>query len=246
MKRIATLGCLLAIPLLAQAAAPRILRADIPASGINTLAITVGVGELQVMPSSDDAVHVQVDLEQKSREFLWFFHWQSRATAQEIQAAQITQEKQGQRLVLSLTTPNKLSKDDVKQKWIMQVPARLAVELTMKVGQASIRGIEGGVKAGLNVGELNLDVPRGSLKAKINVGQITAATDTAHPGSIALSSSIGEAALYMHGRYISHAGEHSGLGRNININGNGPDNMTLRVNVGEVDLRVGSMDDGKK
>jgi len=240
MKRIAILGLLLGLPLLAQAAAPRMLSANIPATGINTLAITVGVGELRITPSTDNTVHVQVSLEQKSREFLWFFHWRSRATTQEIQAAQIARQQQGQRLLLSLTTPGKLSNDDVKQKWIIQVPARLAVDLNMKVGQATISGVAGGVQADLNVGELDVDVPGGALSAKVNVGQISATTGTTRPGAIALSSTIGETALYLHGKYISHAGEHSGLGRRINLNGNGPDSMKLSVNVGEVDLRVES------
>ncbi len=240
MKRIAILGILLGLPLLAHAAVPRLLSADIPATGINTVAIDVGVGELRIAPSTDNTVHVQVSLEQKSREFLWFFHWRSRATTQEIQAAQIARQQQGQRLLLSLTTPGKLSNDDVKQKWIIQVPERLAVDLNMKVGQATINGVAGGVRADLNVGELDVDVPGGALSAKVNVGQISAITGTTRPGAIALSSTIGEAALYMHGKYISHAGEHSGLGRSINVSGTGADSMKLSVNVGEVDLRVES------
>ena len=98
MKRVAILGLLLALPVFAQAAGTRTLTADIPMTGINTLIITVGVGELRVTPSSDNAIHVQVSLEQKSREFLWFFHWHSNSTVREIQAAQITQQKQGERL----------------------------------------------------------------------------------------------------------------------------------------------------
>ncbi|MGA9855190.1 MAG: hypothetical protein WBR29_07960 [Gammaproteobacteria bacterium] len=240
MKCIAILVLLLALPLLAQAAAPRILNTEIPASGINTVAITAGVGELHITPSTDDAVHVQVSLEQKSREFLWFFHWQSRATTQEIQAAQIAQQQQGQRLILMLTTSGKLSNDDVKQKWNVQVPVRMAVDLNMKVGEATIDGIAGGVQTVLNVGELDMDVPRGVLSAKVNVGQISVTTGTSQPGDIALSSNIGEAALYMNGKYLSHAGEHSGLGRSIDLNGKGPDRMHLSVNIGEVDLRVES------
>ncbi|HVC28593.1 MAG TPA: hypothetical protein VNF48_03510 [Gammaproteobacteria bacterium] len=240
MKRIAILILLLGLPLLAQAADPRILNTDIPASGFDAVAISAGVGELHITPSTDDAVHVQVSLEQKSSEFLWFFHWQSRATAQEIQSAQITQQQQGQQLILSLTTPGKLSNDDVKQKWDVQVPARMAVDLNMKVGEATIDGVAGGVQVTLNVGELNVDIPRGVLNAKINVGQISVTTGTSQPGNIALSSNIGEAALYMHGKHIKHVGEHSGLGSSVNLNGSGHDSMNLSVNIGEVDLRVES------
>jgi hypothetical protein len=238
IKRLAVLGILLGMPVLTLAATPCTLDANIPVAGMNTVAITAGVGELHITASSDDAVHVQVVLEQKSREFLWFFHWQSHATTQEIQAAQISQKQQGQRLVLSLTTPGNLDNDSVKQKWIMQVPARMGVDLNMKVGEATIDGVSGGVQADLNVGELDMDVPRGVLSAKLNVGQISVTSGTSQPGDISLSSNIGEAALYMSGKYMSHTGEHSGLGRSVNFAGKGPDSMHLSVNIGEVDLRV--------
>ncbi len=238
MKRIAILGLLLALPLVVHAAATRTLSADIPAAGINKLAIAVGVGELRVTPSRDAAVHVRVALRQKSREFLWFFHWQSSSTAREIQAAQITRQKQGDRLVLSLSEPKNLDNDDVKQKWSVQVPARLAVDINMKVGQATVTGIAGGVHADLNVGEIDLDTPRGPMSADVNVGQIRAESGSAQHGDITLSSTIGEAALYINGKRVGGAGGHNGLGRSISFSGSGPDSMKLSVNVGEVDLRI--------
>jgi hypothetical protein len=241
LKGLIILGLLLCIPILAQAATPRMLDAEIPATGLNTLAISAGVGELHITPSSDDAVHVHVLLAQKSRDFLWFFHWQSRATTQEIQAAQISQKQQGQRLILSLTKPGDLDNQDVKQKWIVQVPARMALDLNMKVGEATIEGIEGGIQTVMNVGELDINVPHGALSAKLNVGQISVTTGTTQPGNILLTSNIGEAALYMNGKYISHRGEHGGLGRSVSLDGKGVDSMHLSVNIGEVDLHVESL-----
>jgi hypothetical protein len=238
MQRLAVLVLLLVMPVLAQAAETRMLDANIPAAGIDTVAIAAGVGEVYITPSTDDALHIHITLENKSREFLWFFHWQSRATTQEIQAAQISQKQQGRRLELSLTTPGSLDKDDVKQKWIMQVPARMRVELNMKVGEANIDGIAGGVQADLNVGELDMDVPSGVLSADVNVGQISVTSGTSQPGDIHLSSNIGEAALYMNGKYMGDMGEHSGLGRSIKRDAKGSDRMRLSVNIGEVDLRV--------
>jgi hypothetical protein len=240
VKRYAILALLLGLPLLTQAAEPRVLNADIPAKGIDTLALAIGIGELRITSSSDDALHIRVSLQQKSGEFLWFFHWHPRATLQEIQSAQITQKIQGKRLVLSLTTPTKFNSDDVKQKWVIALPERMALDLNMKVGEATISGIAGGVQADLNVGELNVEVPRGALNAKVNVGQISVDTDTQLPGNIVLSSNIGEAVLYMNGKHIRHAGNHTGLGRRIDLDGSGPDSMNLKVNVGEVDLRINS------
>lgn len=240
MKRVILLGLMLAIPVFAHAAANRTLTTDISAAGINSLAITIGVGELRVTPSTDAAVHVRVTLQPKSSGFLWFFHWQSTATSKDIQAAQITQQRDGDQLTLSLSTPGKLNGSDVKQTWDVQIPARLALDITMKVGQVNVTGIAGGVHTDLNVGEINLDTPGGPLSATVNVGQISATSASKQLGSIELSSSIGEAALFMSGKHVREGGRHNGLGRRIHLPGSGPDSMKLSVNVGEVDLRLTS------
>lgn len=240
MKHLAVLGLLLMLPALACAAGTRTLTAEIPANGINTLAVTAGVGELRVTPSSDDAVHVSVRLEQKSREFLWFFHWQSNTTSLEIQSAKIVQQRDGDQLQVSLGSNRKLDTNQVKQHWTLQIPARLALALNMKVGQVNVQGIAGGVNVNLNVGEIDLDIPHGPLSANVNVGQISATSATHQPGPIDLSSDIGEAALFMDGKAVRSGGRHSGLGRRIHLPGNGPDSIKLSVNVGEVDLRLTS------
>ena len=240
MKHLAVMVLSLILPALACAAGTRTLTAEIPANGLLTLAVTAGVGELHVTPSSDDAVHVSVRLEQKSREFLWFFHWQSNATARAIQAAEIVQQRSGERLSLSLGAAGKLDTDQVKQYWALQIPARLALALEMKVGQVNVSGIAGGLRVNLNVGEITLDAPQGPLSAKVNVGQIRATSASTRLGPIDLSSDIGEAALFSDGKPVRHGGRHTGLGRSIHVAGDGPDRVRLSVNVGEVDLRISS------
>lgn len=240
VKRLAVLGLLPVMPALAYAAGSRTITADIPANGLNTLAISAGVGELRVTPSNDDLVHVSVRLEQKSREFLWFFHWQSNTTTREIQSAQLVQQRSGERLDLSLGSSSKLDTNQVKQHWTLQIPARLALALNMKVGQVTVQGVAGGVNVNLNVGEIDLDTPRGALNARVNVGQISATSASRRLGPIDLSSDIGEAAVFMNGKAVRGGGRHSGLGRTIHLTGSGPDTMKLSVNVGEVDLRLDS------
>ncbi|MBU6510391.1 MAG: hypothetical protein KGL98_12085 [Gammaproteobacteria bacterium] len=246
MKRLLILGLLLSLPALAWAAGSRTLSADISANGLNTLAITAGVGEVRITPSNDDRVHVSVKLEQKSREFLWFFHWQSNTTTREIQSAQLVQQRSGERLDLSLGSSSKLDTKQVKQHWMLQVPARLALALDMKVGQVTVQGVAGGVNVNLNVGEIDIDTPRGALNARVNVGQISATSASARLGPIDLSSDIGEAAVFRDGKAVRGGGRHSSLGRTIHLPGSGPDTMKLSVNVGEVDLRLNSPTAGTK
>lgn len=239
MKYIALAGLLAMLPLAAyadDAPVSRTLTADVPAAGLHSLALDVAVGEVNIEPSSDDAVHVQVELRQKEDWSFWFFRWSSSGTAKDIAAAAIEQHKSGDRLSLSLAYPSD-HQDNIKQKWEVRLPVRLALETKLSVGQLTIDGVAGGVEATLNVGELRITVPQGPIRAEVNVGEILAATHTKQAGDVSIASNIGDAVLYVDGE---HAGfhDHSGLGNQVNWSGKGTDRMKLSVNVGSAMLKV--------
>jgi hypothetical protein len=221
-------------------AGPRSLSVDVAAAGLDTLALQVGVGEVRVTPSNDDEVHAQVTLRPKEREFLGFLHW-STGTAREIANATIHQERQDKRLTLSLDLAGR-GQDEIKQEWEVQVPARLKLDSVMNVGEMDITGVAGGVGAKLDVGELEIDVPKGSIDADVNVGEIRATSASEHHGRIQLASNIGDATLLLHGAE-SGVHEHAGLGNRVTKDGDGPDSMDLKLNIGQVTLHIDAEDD---
>ncbi len=223
-------------PAAAAHAGPRTLILEQDAAALDTLALDIGVGEVHVTPSADGALHVQVTLQQKERESLWFFHWMSQGTQRDIAAAAIRSRQEGKRSTLSLDYPGG-NQDDVKQDWEVQVPARLKLAVAMKVGDMSIEGLAGGVEAKLGVGELSIDTPQGPIRGEVNVGEIRATSGSARPGRIELSSNIGEALLTLGGKSAGSR-EHGGLGNRVSLDGGGPDDMHLSVNVGEATLHV--------
>lgn len=226
------------------AAAPRTLNADLDTAGVAKLALDVGVGEVHVNPSPDDKVHVQVTLRPKEQEFMWFFHWRSTGTARGIAAASIKQEKSGGRLSLSLNYPREADQNNLKQEWDVQMPARLTLDANLKVGELAISGVEGGVTARLDVGELSIDAPQGVIDGEVNVGEIRAKSGSDRHGKIDLSSTIGEAVVYINGEQ-SGFHEHGGLGNRVTVDGSGPDSMQLKVNIGEVSLHLKPAGDAK-
>ncbi|HEX7009540.1 MAG TPA: hypothetical protein VF184_06130 [Phycisphaeraceae bacterium] len=240
MKKIAILLLALAPALCFAdtAAAPRTLTTDVSAAGVNRLELSVGVGEVHVTISPDDSVHAQVTLKQKEQEFLWFFHWMSEGTAKEIADATLKQEKTGDALALSLDINDDGNNDDVKQVWQVQLPARLMLKTDMKVGELTVDGVAGGVDARLNVGELSINVPHGAVHGDVNVGELRVVSNSTQPGDLSVSSTIGEASIFMNGKFVSHGGEHSGIGKSLSIVGTGPDEMHLSVNVGEAMLKL--------
>ena len=248
MKHFAALLLLSALPLAAHpdsASMPRVLKADLAASGINGVALEVGVGELHVTASGDDKVHVQVTLRHKERQFMWFFHWMDGGSADEIAAATIRQKTSGDRLTLSLDYPHSSGGDDMKQEWDVQLPVRLKVDATMAVGSMSVDGVQGGVKAKLNVGEVSIEVPQGAIDANVDVGEIRAKTATGQRGNIELGTNIGDAMLSMEGAETAHH-ERGGLGSHVYLDGSGPDTMRLKVNIGDVSLHVTTADASHK
>lgn len=248
MKRLLYASLLFLLPLAAQADTgsdePRVLSTDVQTTGVDTLALEVGVGEVHVTASSDDKVHARVTLRRKQREFMWFFHWVTESSSSAIAAARIEQRNSTGRLTLSLALPHASDQEDMKQEWDVQLPARLKLDAVMNVGDLSIEGVAGGVMAKLDVGELTLDLPKGSIDASVNVGEIRARSGSAEHGRIDLSSSIGEANLVMEGTE-SGRHDHGGLGNRVSLDGKGPDDMTLKLNIGEVTLHINPQAEGK-
>lgn len=215
---------------------PRTLILEQDAAALDALALEVGVGEMHVTPSPDNKLHVQVTLQQKEREFMWFFHWMSQGTQRDIASAAIRARQDGGRVALSLDYPG-VNQDDIKQDWDVQVPARLKLAAVMKVGEMSVEGVAGGVDAKLNVGELSIDAPEGAIRGDVNVGEIRATSGSAHYGRVELSSNIGEALLTIGGKNAGRR-DHGGLGNRVSLDGSGPDEMHLSVNVGEATLHL--------
>jgi YbbR domain-containing protein len=240
MRRLVPVLLLASLPFAVQAAdTSRILQSVSPAAELKQVTLDAGVGQLKVSASPDDSVHVQVRLEKKSQNFLWFFHWMSQSTTKAISQVTLQQQSQGDSVTYTLKYPDHLDDGGIKQNWDVQVPSRLFTKVTMKVGQLSVNGIAGGVDVSLNVGEVILNTSAGSMKARVNVGQIRATSATAQPGNIRLSTTIGDARLSMKGRVDRDNMHHNGLGRTIDVTGNGPDQMDLELNIGEVSLHIG-------
>ena len=106
-----------------------ILSADVPAAGIERVELTAGSGEMRITPSTDDAIHVRLELQQNQRSFLWVYHWMSGTTARDLAAATLMLDRRGNALSLRLAYPGGANHDDVQQKWAVQVPVHLAIEI---------------------------------------------------------------------------------------------------------------------
>lgn len=230
-------------------AAAGILTADIPAAGIGHVAFTAGGGEMRITPSGDEAVHVRLELRQNERSILWVYHWMSGTTAKDLEAATLVLTRHDGTLSLRLGYPGGASHDDVQQKWVVQVPARIAVSASQAAGELRIQGMLAGVTAHLRYGDLVILGSRGPLQASVTAGRLHAVSDSAQPGAIRVRSSFGLGMLSLNGKYYGPPECHA-FWCSIHLSGNtvvqqagGKDDMDLSTTFGLADLRVGPLGD---
>jgi outer membrane murein-binding lipoprotein Lpp len=227
------------------------LTADIPADGVDRLSFDAGDGEAQLKASDDDAIHVHLELRQQTHSLLWLVHWYSVGGSRDLKGAVLQPRHDGHSLALSVVYPDGDHPGDVDEKWIISVPARLAVDADMHAGELAIRQLSGGVHANLEAGELVIEAPRGALSASVTYGRLHVISATSQPGSIGVSSTHGLAVLDWDGRYFGPAEEHGFWGsihlggNSVAQHGNGDDDIDLRVQYGEADLRIGAPGDVK-
>ena len=228
----------------ARAAEPVPLRADVPAAGLTQLSFTGLNGEASIGISPDDTVHVQLTLEQQQASFLWVFRWLRDDTTRDIAGAKLALVQQGKTLKLFVTYPSGEHHNDVREKWTVQLPARLELDAAMNSGRLVIRDVDGGLSAQLGAGDLTIHVPGGPLKASVGTGRVHVISDSVQPGKLSVRSTFGLAVLSFNGKlYAPPPSSFHFFGNTEQQQGGGKDDMELRVTAGEADLRVGPVGD---
>ena len=227
------------------------LTADISAVGVQRFVFEADTGEVQIAPSTDDAVHVRLELHQNEKSLLGLYHWLSDDSARDMVAAELKQERQGADLKLTLAYPNGATHGDVQQKWTIALPARLAVDAKMQAGQLVIKGAEGGVEASMKGGDLEIHVPKGAVHAKLTGGRLSVISDDLKPGNVKVASDFGLAIMDLNGKYYGPPERH-GFWNDLHFWGNtveqpaaGGDEIKLQVTGGFAVLRVGAVGDVK-
>jgi hypothetical protein len=229
----------------ARAEAPPDLSADIPTQGLDTIVLTAGSGETTVTASGDDHVHVRVILIERQHSFLGVFHWSTDLTAADIQGVVLAQTHDHGGLGLALRYPDDRSFDD-RQRWTVEIPARLKFKAVMDKGRLVVRGLTGGVDAELRMGDLELNCPGGGVRGRVSMGRLHVISGTTQPGRVSVKSSFGLAALSFNGKlYAPPPSTFHFIGNSEVQQAGGKDDIDLAVTVGEADLRVGPVGDDK-
>ncbi|HEY1773028.1 MAG TPA: hypothetical protein VGH91_07550 [Gammaproteobacteria bacterium] len=257
MKRLTLIACLAAAASIAGCstqssdgkAAPALLTADASTTGVQHITFQAGTGEAIIGTSSDDQLHVQLDLRQDERGFLGVFHWMSEDTTRDLKGASVKLQRHGDGVEISLVYPSGDSHSDVKQEWTVTLPPRLALQAHMQAGRMAIKGMAGGIDASLGAGDLTIHSAAGPIRGDVRAGRLHVVSDSTQPGAISLRSMFGLAVLDLQGTYYGPPEKQSGFkffGNDVNHAAGGKDDMDLHVTAGLVDLRVGPQGDEKE
>ena len=230
-------------------AAPALLTADASTTGVQHVTFQAANGEAIIGASSDDRLHVQLDLRQDEVRFLGIFHWMSESTTRDLKGASVKLEHQGDGVEISLVYPSGDTHSDVKQEWTVKLPPRLALQAHMQAGRMVIKDMAGGIDASLGAGDLSIHSAAGPVRAGVRAGRLHVISDSTQPGSISLRSLFGLAVLDLQGTYYGPPEKQDGFkffGNDVNQVAGGKDDMDLHVTAGLVDLRVGPQGDEKE
>lgn len=231
MKLLMTLVAML-LPVAAWAADSRDFSLDVPAKELRRLELEANVGEVTIRAADIDAVEIRARLEPDED------GWLGSPKNLEERLAEATLEHDVSSGVLSLRIDYDESGDDsnLEEHWEIRVPASLALDTELNVGSMQLEGTTGGVQAEVNVGELRVEVGSGDIDARVNVGELDIRTATDSPGEFDLETNIGDARLHIDG---DSAGRDDGwLGKSVTHDAGGEDDVSARVNVGEVRVDV--------
>jgi len=172
MRRIALAVAALLAAALADGETLKTLTMSRQAEGLTSLAVTAGVGDVQIEGNANGEVVVQVEVKRKSG---FFSDRESQRQAEELQ---IDARTAGGELELSLG-PEHHGDTHWSERWTVRVPAAFAASVKLGVGEVTVLDLGGDVKTEIGVGDVRIEgiyQSFGDVHATCGVGDVSLRT----------------------------------------------------------------------
>lgn len=174
------------------------------AGGLDSLHIEFSVGELEVEVWEGESIELDIELKAERSWLTW--------RRRKVEDIEVDIRTSGDELFLAIDE-NKLN-----QHWVVKVPAKLALEIELGVGEIRIDGLDNNLKLELGVGEVEV------ITATDNFGQIRAAVG------------VGDATLRGFGAGAEN--ERSFVSADAHYEGSGEYQIEIDLGVGETSVRL--------
>lgn len=174
-----------------------------PAKSINAVRIDYTVGELNVEGTSGDQVVVKL-----------YVHCRRESDKCDEMASDLRLDARtrGDRMEISVDGHSLFDSDDYWVEAVIQVPARVSLDIEMPVGEVDIRDVENDVDLRLKVGEATVRMREdkvGRVSAGITIGE---ATIDARSGREQVEGLFGRRVRWAEGRGPARVDVHVGIG----------------------------------
>jgi hypothetical protein len=207
-----------------EAATTRTLADEVPAAGLDRMTLEAGVGDVEIVAMDGDAVVLEVVLKPRRG---GIFSSMARAE-REVQEARLAVDTRDGNLMIKVESDS--TERRFEERWSVHLPARLAVDLDLGVGDVIIRGVNGGVNLDSGVGDVLVDVAGGDVSLDLGVGDMTVKAPAEGYGRVECSGGVGEARVTVNGRTVEGDGF---VGHTATWQGEGPAKLTVDVGVGD-------------
>ncbi|MFK7864013.1 MAG: hypothetical protein AB8B95_07275 [Pseudohongiellaceae bacterium] len=154
---------LLAVTLLAStmamAANFKTINQSINAENFSALQVEFSVGELEIDVWDGDTVELEIELRAERSWLTW--------RRKDVEDVELDIQEKGGALMLSI------DEGKLNQSWVLKVPARLALEIDLGVGEISIDGLNNNLVGELGVGEFSIKTSSEDfdmIQASVGVG----------------------------------------------------------------------------
>ncbi len=210
----------------------RELTAEVSADGIDEILLDGHDGKAVIEVGDGDRIELRVTIKAKRKGLIY----KSSAGRAYVEDARL--ETDARRGTLEVTLSDGRGRKDVEEAWTIIVPQRLAVVVEMSAASIDITDVTGGVDVHLGVGKVQVDVPRGSIQVKVSVGNAIVTTATDSFGDVDLRAQVGNTRLWIGGHRIKYS-DPPGPGSKVSMEGEGRDQISVSVQVGDASLRIG-------
>ncbi|MFT4861213.1 MAG: hypothetical protein ACI95C_000414 [Pseudohongiellaceae bacterium] len=176
---------------------------SLSADDFERLRLELTVGELAIEVWDEDTVEIDIELH---AERSWL-SWRRR----NVEDIELDVEANGGELYVGITERK------IEQHWSLKVPATLAMEIEMDVGEVTVKALQN------------------SLALELGVGSITIDTDEVDFDKIEASVGVGDATLRGFGSNADN--ERSFVSAQAYYEGDGEHHIAIELGVGEVSIR---------
>lgn len=213
-KLIPVIPVILFCALLVEGAGPKTMTRTIQAGDIDTLDLNSGIGDVTIT-AHEGLEEIAIEVALTPRRGGLFSS--KRQAERDVEAASLQALVKNESLKLRISPADDEDRR-FEERWIIEMPSRLAIKLEHGVGDIIIRGSRSGIELDSGVGDVDVEAAEGDITIDLGVGTARVRALAAVYGAAEAAGGVGGARVTVRGEeiegggFVSHAASWSGDG----------------------------------